>query len=70
MLVGVVLCGFDSATRYRQSLDETLASLRPLVLAQREKWNAELAEPIAAVLQEGCEQGMFACTTYTAPRKP
>lgn len=62
MVAGIVLNGFDSACRYRQSLDETLASLRSVVLLRRDEWNAELAEPLAVVLQEGCDQGIFACT--------
>ena len=61
MIAGIVLSGFDSACRYRQSLDETLATLRSIVLSRRDEWNAELAEPIAAVLREGCEQGLFSC---------
>ncbi len=60
MIAGIVVCSFDSASRYRQSLDETLASLRSVVLSRRDAWNEELAQPVAAVLQEGCDQGIFA----------
>ncbi len=61
MVAGIVLSGFDSACRYRQSLDETLASLRAVVLSRRDEWNAELAQLLAVVIQEGCDQGVFAC---------
>jgi AcrR family transcriptional regulator len=61
MIVESVLSGFDKAQRCRQSMDETMASLRPLALLRREHYNAELAPLLAEALQRGCEQGLFAC---------
>ncbi len=61
VLEDVVLYAFDSAQRYRISLDDALASLRTVVLARREVWNAELAEVISALLEDGCSHGSFQC---------
>ena len=71
MIVTYVLYGFDTAQRYRQSMDETLASsLRHLVLPRIVKntwknWPLLLAD----VVQDGCAQGLFACPdSLTAAR--
>src|SRR5947209_2905343 len=60
MLVVLVLAGFDKAQRCRQSMDETLAALRHVILQRRYQFNAELAELLVAVLQQGCDAGLFA----------
>jgi AcrR family transcriptional regulator len=61
MLLAHVLSSFDRAQRCRQSIDETLAALRPVILRHREKNSAELASLLVVILQEGCELGQFAC---------
>lgn len=61
MLVTLVLNGFDKAQRCRQSMDETLAALRHVILQRRYQFNSELAALLEAVLEQGCEAGMFAC---------
>ena len=61
MLVSHVLQGFDNVQRHRKTLDETLASLRHVVLPKREHYFAELALLLADVLQDGCRRGLFVC---------
>ncbi len=62
MLLAQVLSSFDRAQRCRQSIDETLAALRHVIIRQREKNSAELAQLLVVILQEGCEQGRFTCS--------
>jgi AcrR family transcriptional regulator len=61
MLVELVLGGFDRAQRCRQSMDETLAAFRSVILHRRYQFNRELAALLAVVLREGCECGRFQC---------
>ena len=61
MLVAHVLDGFDNVQRYRKSLDESWATLRPLVLPQREIYFGRIALLLADVLREGCAQALFVC---------
>lgn len=61
MLAAHVLDGFDNVQRYRKSLDESLASLRHLILPRRELYFEQLALLLADVLRAGCAQGMFVC---------
>jgi len=61
MLVAHVLFGFQIAQRYQRSIDDTLATLRHLILPQREQYLDGLAIMLAQVLDEGCAQEMFAC---------
>jgi AcrR family transcriptional regulator len=61
MLVTLVLSGFDKAQRYRQSMDDTLASLRHVILRRRFQYHGELAELLAVVLRHGCDEGLFLC---------
>ncbi len=62
MLVVLVLAGFDKAQRCRQSMDETLAALRHVILQRGYQFSAELATILAVVLQQGCISGLFADT--------
>jgi AcrR family transcriptional regulator len=62
MLLVLVLGSFDKAQRCRQSLDETLAALRHVILQRRYRYNAEMARLLAVVLGEGCAAGLFACS--------
>ena len=61
MLVTLVLSGFDKAQCYRQSMDDTLASLRNVSLRRRYQYHGELAELLAVVLRQGCDEGLFSC---------
>ncbi len=61
LLVERVLLLFDIAQRHQQSLDETLASLRHLVLPRREQWAQADARRLAEVLREGVARGVFEC---------
>jgi AcrR family transcriptional regulator len=61
MLVEMVLRGFDRAQRCRQSMDETLAAFRNVILQRRSQFNRELAGLLAVVLREGRECGHFEC---------
>ncbi len=54
-----VMSAFDIATRYRQSLDESFATLRPLVLRRRGRYGEEEAQLVAAVIEDGVNQGLF-----------
>ena len=58
MLVILVLAGFDKAQRCRQSMDETLAALRHVILQRRYQFNSELASILAVVIQQGCVAGI------------
>ena len=51
---------FDNVQHLSVSLDELFANLRPLILEHRQRCQAEEAEIIAAVLDEGKAQGIFA----------
>ncbi len=66
MLAAHVLDGFDNVQRYRKSLDESLASLRHLLLPRRELYFEQLALLLADVLREGCAQHMFVCSDAQA----
>jgi AcrR family transcriptional regulator len=59
MLLERVVFGFDLAQKHRQSLDETLAALRPLILAKREQQQEAEAQFLATVLKEGRNAGVF-----------
>jgi len=59
MLVTRVMMAFDNASRYRQSLDDSLAALRALVLSRRGRYNVEDMEIVESVLREGTRCGVF-----------
>ena len=59
LLVARVGFAFDTCSRYNQSVDDSLATLRPVVLAKRGRYNESDAEALAPLLQEGIGQGMF-----------
>jgi len=59
MLVGRVMYAFDNASKYRQSLDDSLAALRTLVLSRRGRYNQEDTEIIESVILEGNRLGLF-----------
>jgi AcrR family transcriptional regulator len=59
MLVGRVMYAFDNASRYRQSLDESLAALRTLVLSRRGRYNEEDTQIVESVIIEGNRRGIF-----------
>ena len=61
MLVAHVLFGFEIAQRYQKSIDDTLATLKHLILPQREQYLDALAVLLATVLDEGCTADLFAC---------
>lgn len=60
MILKQVLGGFDTAQCYRLSVDESLAALKHALMPRKEQYKAELAQLLAVLLQEGCEQGVFA----------
>lgn len=59
MLVMRVLLRFDHAQPYAGSLDDMFVSLRPAILARRERWLEAEAEIFAEVLAEGSALGAF-----------
>ena len=64
MLVTLVLWGFDKAQRYRQSMDDTLASLRHISLRRRRQFYSELALILGTVLAEGRDRGLFCSCAF------
>ena len=60
MLIERVLFRFDSVQHYTQSLNELLAHVRPKLLDRRERYFAEEAKILAAVIAEGQESKVFA----------
>lgn len=60
MLVTRVLVRFDAARSYAESIDEMLASIRPGLLARRERHFAQEAAVFAQLLQEAKRAGAFA----------
>jgi len=54
-----VMMAFDIASRYCQSLDDSLAALKPLVLRRRGRYSEEEAQIVAQVIEEGIRQGLF-----------
>jgi AcrR family transcriptional regulator len=66
MLLVLVLTGFDRAQRCRQSVDETMAVLRHVILQRRYQYYGEMAEHLADVLREGCDSGAFTCADVHA----
>ncbi len=61
MLQTRVLFRFDSVQAYYQSFDALFAALRPAYFARRERYFAEEAALLAAVINEGTHLGFFAC---------
>ncbi len=59
VVVERVMSAFDIASRYRQSLDDSLAALKPLVLRRRGRYGEEEAQLVSAVIEEGVEQRVF-----------
>ncbi|HWD41802.1 MAG TPA: TetR/AcrR family transcriptional regulator [Fimbriimonas sp.] len=59
MVLAKVLFAFDTATRYNQSLDDSLATLKTIVLRRRGRYNEAEAELVAGVIAEGLKQGIF-----------
>lgn len=53
---------FDISQRYRQSLDDCLAALRPLVLSRRDSYNESESAIMAQVIKEGVEKSVFQCS--------
>jgi len=66
MLVTQSLFFFDVAQRYRLSMDDTLATLKHMVLSRKEQYRAELAQILEIVIREGCERGSFVCADANA----
>jgi AcrR family transcriptional regulator len=60
MVLEKLMSAFDIASRYRQSVDESLAALKPLVLSRRGRFGEEEASLLASVLHVGMETGEFA----------
>jgi AcrR family transcriptional regulator len=60
MILDRVMYLFDVANRHRQSLDDCLAALRPLVLARRDHYADQQSRILAKVLLAGMEAGEFA----------
>ena len=60
MVVQKVMTAFDIATRYRGSVDESLAALKPLVLRRRGRFGEEEASVLASVIREGMQREEFA----------
>jgi AcrR family transcriptional regulator len=59
MLMMRVLFRFDSARRYRESIDEQLAAIRPMLQARRQKHFQEEAQIFVTVLEEGRREKAF-----------
>ena len=60
MLLERVLFRFDSVQHYTESLDDIFATIRPGLLARRERHFADEAAIFAEVLKEGRRAGLFA----------
>src|SRR5688572_10215167 len=60
MLVARILGRFDSVRSYFQSLEDMFRSLRPAYLARRQRYFDAEAEVLAAVLDEGRREKVFA----------
>lgn len=60
MLLTRVLLRFDSVQHYTQSLNDLLSSVRPKLLARREKYFADEAAIFAEVIERGQSKGEFA----------
>lgn len=60
MLLTRVLFRFDSVQHYTQSLNDLLSSVRPKLLARREKYFADEAAIFAGVIERGQLNGDFA----------
>lgn len=59
MLLMRVLLRFDSVQHYTQSLNDLLSSVRPKLLARREKYFADEAAIFAEVIERGQSKGEF-----------
>jgi AcrR family transcriptional regulator len=59
MLVARVLFRFDAARGYAESIDEMLASIRPGLLARRERHFAQEAAVFAQLLSDAKRAGVF-----------
>ncbi|MDQ3665859.1 MAG: TetR/AcrR family transcriptional regulator [Acidobacteriota bacterium] len=59
MLLLRVLYRFDNVQRYRESLSEIFATIRPALFARRERHFDEEARIFAEVLKEGRRAGVF-----------
>lgn len=69
MLVARVMFRFDSARNHSKSMDDLLASVRPLLLECRKRWHEAEAEIFAQILREGSGRGAFsACCELTTAR--
>lgn len=60
MLSARILFRFDSVQHYTQSLNDLLSSVRPKLLARREKYFADEAAIFAEVIKRGQTKGEFA----------
>jgi hypothetical protein len=59
MIMHHVMFLFDIAIGHHQSLDDCLASLRPLVLQRRDEFADQESRILARVLVQGMEDGVF-----------
>jgi len=60
MILTRVLFRFDSVQHYTQSLNDLLSSVRPKLLARREKYFADEAVIFAEIIERGQKNGEFA----------
>ncbi|MBC7528487.1 MAG: TetR/AcrR family transcriptional regulator [Chthonomonadaceae bacterium] len=61
MLMFLVMSSFDKAQSHRASLDDTMASLRSLIVPRRENFYKTLVPSLTQVLEEGCHEKTFEC---------
>jgi AcrR family transcriptional regulator len=54
-----VMTAFDIASRYRSSVDESMAALKPLVIRRRGRFGEQEASLLAGVIREGTASGEF-----------
>jgi AcrR family transcriptional regulator len=62
MAIGRVMAAFDISSRYPQSVDESVAALKPIVMRRRGRYGEEEAQMLALVIEEGMNLGVFAPT--------
>jgi AcrR family transcriptional regulator len=61
MLMERVLFRFDSVQHYRESINEILSDLRPVLLARRQEYFEKEAAVFADLLRKGTRAGAFVC---------
>jgi AcrR family transcriptional regulator len=54
-----VMSAFDKSDRYCKSMDDSLATLRPIVLAKRGRFREEEAQMLAELIERGMGAGEF-----------